>query len=63
MRDALEEHQGTINTGGCITNLLFADYIDGLDGKGEEIISLEKNLDNISNFQQKIKVGSQEVDI
>lgn len=60
MRDVLEEHQGTISTGGCITNFLFADYIAG---KGEELVSLEKNLDNISNFQPKIRVGSQEVDI
>ena len=36
MTDALEEHQGTVSIGGkTITNLRFADDIDGLAGKEE----------------------------
>ena len=38
MTDALEDHEGTVSTGGrTITNLCFADDIDGL--AGEEAVS------------------------
>ena len=41
MTDALEDHQGTVSIGGrTITNLRFADHIDGLAGKEEELASL-----------------------
>ena len=41
MTDALEDHQGTVSIGGrTITNLRFADDIDGLAGKDEELASL-----------------------
>ena len=41
MTDALEDHQGTVSIGGrTINNLLFADDIDGLTGKVEELASL-----------------------
>ena len=38
MTDALEDHQGTVSIGGrTITNLRFADDIDGLAGKGTSL--------------------------
>ena len=38
MTDALEDHEGTVSTGGrTITNLRFVDDIDGLAG---ELVSL-----------------------
>ena len=38
MTDALEDHEGTVSIGGrIITNLRFADDIDGLAGEGEEL--------------------------
>ena len=40
MAGALEDHEGTVSTGGCtITNLRFADDIDGLAGQ-EQVIKL-----------------------
>ena len=49
MTDALEDHQGTVSIGGrTITNLRFADDIDGLAGKEEERASLVDRLDKIS---------------
>ena len=41
MTDAIEDHQGTVSIGGrTITNLRFADDIDGLGGKEEELARL-----------------------
>ena len=38
MTDALEDHEGTVSIGGrIITNLRFADDIDGLAGEEEEL--------------------------
>ena len=38
MKDALEDHEGTVSIGGrTITNLRFADDIDGLAGEEEEL--------------------------
>ena len=49
MTDALEDHQGTVSIGGrTITNLRFADDIDGLAGKEEELESLVDRLDKNS---------------
>ena len=49
MRDALEEHKGTVSTGGrTITNLHFADDIDGLAGGEEELAKLAVRLDKAS---------------
>ena len=49
MTDALEDHQGTVSIGGrTITNLRFADDIDGLTGKEEELASLVDHLDKTS---------------
>ena len=49
MTDALEDHQGTVSIGGrTITNLRFANDIDGLAGKEEELASLVDRLDKTS---------------
>ena len=41
MTDALEDHEGTVSIGGrTITNLRFADDIDGLAGEEEEVANL-----------------------
>ena len=38
MTDALEDHEGTVRiTGRTVTNLRFADDIDGLAGEEEEL--------------------------
>ena len=48
MTDALEDHEGTVSTGGrTITNLRFADAIDGSAGK-EEPAKLVECLDKAS---------------
>ena len=47
-RDALEDHEGTVSTGGrTITNLRFADDIDWLAGE-EELANLVERLDKAS---------------
>ena len=49
MTDALEDHEGTVSIGGrTITNLRFADDIDGLAGEEEEGAHLVERLDNSS---------------
>ena len=46
MTDALEDHGGTVSIGGrTITNLRFADDIDGLAGEEEELAKLVERLD------------------
>ena len=48
MTDALENHEGTVKIGGrIITNLRFADDIDGLAGK-EELENLVKKVETAS---------------
>ena len=48
MTDALEDHEGTISIGGItITNLRFADDIDGLAGE-EELANLVERLEKVS---------------
>ena len=48
MTDALEDHEGTVSSGGrTITNLRFADDIDGLAGE-EELANLVECLDKAS---------------
>ena len=50
MTDALEDHHGTISIGGrIITNLRFADDIDGLAGDEEEFAALVNRLDRTSS--------------
>ena len=49
MTDALEDHEGTVSIGGkTITNLRFADNIDGLAGEEEELANLVERLDKAS---------------
>ena len=49
MTDALEDHEGTVSIGGrTITNLRFADDIDGSAGKEEELANLVECLDKAS---------------
>ena len=48
MTDALEDHEGTVSIWGItVTNLLFADDIDGLTGE-EEVAKLVERLDKAS---------------
>ena len=47
MADTVEEHEGTVSIRGrAITNLRFADDIDGLAGEKEELAKLVERLDN-----------------
>ena len=49
MTDALEDHEGTVSIGGrSITNLRFADDIDGLAGEEEKLANLVERLDKAS---------------
>ena len=49
MTDAVEDHEGTVSTGGrTITNLGFTDEIDGLAGEEEELANLVERLDKAS---------------
>ena len=50
MTDILEDKQeGTVSIGGrIITNLRFADDIDGLAGEEDELVHLVERLDNAS---------------
>ena len=46
MTEALDDHEGTVSIGGrTITNLRFADDIDGLAGAEEELANLVERLD------------------
>ena len=48
MTDALDDHEGTVSIGGrTITNLCFADDIDGLAGE-EELANIVERLDKAS---------------
>ena len=45
MADASEDHKGTVRIGGrTITNLRFADDIDGLAGEEEQLTQLAERL-------------------
>ena len=51
MTDALEDHEGTVSVsigGRTITNVCFADDIDGLAGEEEELAKLVEHLDKAS---------------
>ena len=49
MTNALEDHEGSVSIGGrTITNLRFADDIDALAGKEEELVKLVNHLDKAS---------------
>ena len=49
MTDSLEDHEGTVSAGSrTITNLRFADDIDGLAGEEEELTNLVERLSKAS---------------
>ena len=49
MTDALEDHIGTVSIAGrAISNLRFADDIDGLAGEEEELAKVVERLDKAS---------------
>ena len=49
MTDALEDYEGTVSIRGrTITNLRFADDIDGFAGEEEELAKLVQHLDKAS---------------
>ena len=49
MTDALEDHEGTVSIGGrTITNLRYADNIDGSAGEEKELANLAERLDKAS---------------
>ena len=49
MAVALEDHDGTVSIGGrTITNLRFADDIDGLAGQEQELVKLVNHLEEAS---------------
>ena len=49
MTDVLEDHEGTVSIGGrIITNLCFANNIDGLAGEEEELSRLVECLNKVS---------------
>ena len=49
--DALEDHESTVSIGDrTITNLRFADDIDGLTGEKEELAKLVERLDKASTI-------------
>ena len=46
MADTLEDHEGTVSIGGrTITNLCFADHIDGLAGQEQQLVKLVIHLE------------------
>ena len=54
MADVLEDHEGTVSIGGrSITNLRFADDIDGVAGEEEELANLVERLDKASTSYGK----------
>ena len=59
MTDALDDHEGTVSIGGrTITNLRFADDIDGLAGEEEELANLVERLDKASTaYGMEISAG------
>ena len=49
MTVSLEDHEGTVSIGGrTITNLRFADDIDGIAGEEEELANSVERLDKVS---------------
>ena len=53
MTDTSEDHEGTVSIGGrTITNLRFADDIDGLAGEEKELANLVERLDKASRIAQ-----------
>ena len=60
MTDALEDHEGTVSIGGkTITNLRFADDIDGLAGEEEELAKLIERLDNKTSTTYDMEISAE----
>ena len=57
--DALGDHEGTVSIGGrTITDLLFADVIDGLDGQEQELVKLVNHLEEASTaYSMQVNAG------
>ena len=48
LTDAVEDHEGTVSIGGrTITNVRFADDIDGLAGKEEKLATFSERLEKV----------------
>ena len=63
MTDALEEHESTVSIGGrVVSNLRFADDIDGLAGSADELSELIKKLDeSCSSYGMEISAEKTKV--
>ena len=60
MTDALEDHEGTVSIGGrTITNLRFADDIDGLTGEKDELSKLVERLDKPSTASTGMEISAE----
>ena len=60
MSDVLEEHEGTVSIAGrTITNLRFADDIDGLAGSEQELAQLVERLDQTSNKTYGMEINAE----
>ena len=64
MTNALEDHEGTVGIGGrTITNLRFADDIDGSAEEEEELANLvELMTNNTSGINSEIRVNGQKLE-
>ena len=59
MTDALKDHEGTVSVRGrTITNLRFADDIDGLAGEEEELAKLVERFDKASAEKTKLMTNN-----
>ena len=60
MTDALEDHEGTVSIGGrTITNLRFADDIDGLAGEEEELANLVECFDEAPTTAYGMRISAE----
>ena len=60
MTDALEDHEGTVSIGGrTITNLRFADDIDGSAGKEEELANLVECFDEAPTTAYGMRISAE----
>ena len=63
MTDALEDHEGTLSTGGrTITNLRFPDDSDGLAGEEEELTKLVECL-NKASIAYGMKISAEKTEL
>ena len=63
MTDASEDLERTVSTGGrTITNLRFADDIDGLAGEEEELAKLVERLDKLHSLRHRNQCREDQAD-